>query len=98
MRWASTVIMSSAAGGATDALNANIDIRPKPISSSPTLWLFALSIRFSMEGTYDFQPHFSPLGLATALFSTSKLAETPGITLEDSPLRRQRALKLSVTI
>lgn len=86
-------LMSSAAGGATDALNANIDLQTQAnILQSDTLALRTCD-SLKLESTYDFKPHFSPLGLATALFSISKLVETPGVSLEDSPLRRQRALK-----
>jgi polysaccharide biosynthesis transport protein len=86
-------IMSSAAGGASDALNANIDIQTQAnILQSDTLALRTIDA-LHMEGTYDFQRHFSPIGWVTGLFATGKSADIPGITLEDSPARRQCALK-----
>lgn len=86
-------IMSSAAGGASDALDANIDLQTQAnILQSDTLAIRTISA-LQMEDTYDFKPHFSSLGWITELFATDKTVESPGTSLESSPDRRQRALK-----
>lgn len=87
-------LMSSAAGGASDALNANIDLQTQAnILQSDTLALRTIE-ELGMESTYDFQPRFSPIGWVVGLFSAgSASVDIPGAKLEDSPLRRQRALK-----
>ncbi len=85
-------IMSSAAGGASDALGANIDLQTQAnILQSDTLALRTIDA-LHMEATYDFQPHFSPIGWVMELFATNKVAENPGTSLENSPARRQRAV------
>ena len=88
-------LMSSAAGGASDALDANIDLQTQAnILQSDTLAIRTIdSLR--MENTYDFRPHFSPLDwLAELFFDGGKSADAPGAGLENSPVRRQRALKV----
>ena len=88
-------LMSSAAGGASDALDANIDLQTQAnILQSDTLAIRTIdSLR--MENTYDFRPHFSPLDwLAERFFDGGKSADVPGAGLENSPVRRQRALKV----
>jgi polysaccharide biosynthesis transport protein len=86
-------IMSSAAGGASDALNANIDLQTQAnILQSDTLALRTIDA-LHMEGTHDFQQHFSPIGWVMGRFSISKPIEIPGASLEDSPVRRQNAVK-----
>jgi capsular exopolysaccharide synthesis family protein len=86
-------LMSSAAGGAGDALNANIDLQTQAnILQSDTLALRTVE-ELRMESTYDFKPHFSPIGLVMGLFSAGGgAADVPGAKLEDSPRRRQSAL------
>lgn len=87
-------IMSSAAGGASDALDANIDLQTQAnILQSDTLAIRTIN-SLGMESTYDFKPHFSPIGWITGLFATNKPGEIPGTSLENSPERRQRALKI----
>jgi succinoglycan biosynthesis transport protein ExoP len=87
-------LMSSAAGGASDALDANIDLQTQAnILQSDTLAIRTIdSLR--MEDTYDFKPHFSVLGWLAGLFSAGeKAVDVPVAGLENSPVRRQRALK-----
>ena len=88
-------LMSSAAGGASDALDANIDLQTQAnILQSDTLAIRTIdSLR--MEDTYDFKPHFSSLGWLLGLFSAGgKAVDIPGAPLENSPVRRHRALKV----
>ncbi len=88
-------LMSSAAGGSSDALDANIDLQTQAnILQSDTLAIRTIdSLR--MEDTYDFKQHFSQLSGLTGLFSADgKAIDVPGSSLENSPSRRQRALKV----
>ena len=88
-------LMSSAGGGAGDALDANINLQTQAsILQSDTLALRTIDL-LHMEDTYNFKPHFSPIGWVVELFSSSNgVVEAPGTRLEDSPRRRQRALKI----
>jgi len=88
-------LMSSAAGGASDALNANIDLQTQAnILQSDTLAIRTID-SLGMEDTYDFKQHFKPLGWLAGLFSAGEKAiDVPGAGLEDSPVNRQRALKV----
>src|SRR6201995_5225536 len=86
-------IMSSAAEGAGDALNANIDLQTQAgILQSDTLALRTIEM-LQMEETRDFRPHFSALGKISVPFGAGKSVKLPAISLEDSPARRQHALK-----
>jgi succinoglycan biosynthesis transport protein ExoP len=85
-------LMSSAAGGASDALDANIDLQTQAnILQSDTLALRTIEV-LHMEDTYDFREHWSPVGWVMGLFSTGGDVDAPGGGLEASPHLRQRAL------
>lgn len=87
-------LMSSAAGGASDALDANIDLQTQAnILQSDTLAIRTIEA-LHMEDTYDFRPHFSFLAPVLWLLTSPRDADPPGATLENSPVRRQRALKI----
>ena len=88
-------LMSSAAGGTSDALDANIDLQTQAnILQSDTLAIRTINA-LHMEGTYDFKLRFSQVGWPAALFSSSRnVVDVPGASLENSPGRRQRALKV----
>jgi capsular exopolysaccharide synthesis family protein len=87
-------LMSSAAGGAGDALNANIDLQTQAnILQSDTLALQTIKA-LNLENTRDFQKHWSPIDSALNSFSPRAAIDIPGATLDDSPVRRQRALKI----
>lgn len=87
-------LMSSAAGGASDALDANIDLQTQAnILQSDTLAIRTIEA-LHMEDTYDFRPHFSFLAPVLRLLTSPRDADPPGATLENSPVRRQRALKI----
>lgn len=87
-------LMSNAAGGASDALDANIDLQTQAnILQSDTLAIRTIN-SLRMEDTYDFKPHINPLGRIVGIFSgAGKAVDIPVENLENSPLRRQRALK-----
>lgn len=87
-------LMSGAAGGASDALNANIELQTQAnILQSDTLALRTVE-GLRMEDTYDFRAHWNPIGWAMSLFSPSGSPDPAGATLEDSPQRRQHVLKV----
>lgn len=87
-------LMSSAAGGASDALNANIDLQTQAnILESDTLALQTIDA-LKMENTRDFEKHWSLIGWGMSLFSPRGVEDAPGARLEDSPARRQRVLKI----
>jgi capsular exopolysaccharide synthesis family protein len=87
-------LMSSAAGGAGDALNANIDLQTQAnILQSDTLALRTIK-KLNMEQTREFQKHWSPIGAVIGLFSPRGVEDAEGAALEDSPVRRQNALKV----
>ena len=86
--------LMSDAGGASDALEANINIQTQAnILQSDTLALRTIE-NLHMEGTEDFQSHWSPVGWVLGIFSPKGVADTPGARLEDAPERRRRALKV----
>ena len=87
-------LMSNSAGGAGDALNANIDLQTQAsILQSDTLALRTIK-KLEMEKTRDFQKHWSPIAAVIGSFSPRQVEDIPGAALEDSPVRRQRALKV----
>lgn len=86
--------LMSDAGGASDALEANVVIQTQAnILQSDTLALRTIK-NLHMEGTKDFAPRWSPLGWVMALFAPKGVADPPGVPLEDAPKRRQHALKV----
>lgn len=86
--------LMSDAGGASDALEANIIIQTQAnILQSDTLALKTIE-NLHMEQTQDFLPRFPLLGRLTSLFTPSGTPDPVGASLEDSPERRRRALKI----
>jgi succinoglycan biosynthesis transport protein ExoP len=84
----------SESGGQSDALAANINILTQAsILQSDTLALRTVE-NLHMEGTEDFRPHLFPVGWLFDLFSSRKVSDAPGASLEDAPERRRRALKV----
>ena len=87
-------LMSSAAGGAGDALNANIDLQTQAnILQSDTLAIRTIE-DLQMERTRDFNSRWNLVSALLETFSPRGLVDVPGARLEDSPQRRQRALKI----
>ena len=82
------------AGGASDALGENLDLQTQAnILQSDTLALRTIE-DLHMEGTRDFQPHWSPVGWLFSVLSPKGLTDQPGVKLENAPERRRRALKI----
>lgn len=87
-------LMSSAAGGASDSLSANIDLQTQAnILQSDTLAIQTIKA-LNLEGTLDFQNRWSPIDAGISFFSPRGVEDVAGATLDDSPVRRQRALKV----
>lgn len=86
-------MLSGAAGDATDALSANINISTQAqILQSESLALRTID-DLHLEGTYDFQPHWRPWTWLFGLFSSKSPAEPANLRLEDAPNRRRNALR-----
>jgi len=87
-------LMSTAASGASDALDANIDLQTQAnILQSDTLALRTIEA-LHLEDTHDFRPHWSPLERIQEEIGFGGAGDVPGAKLEDSPSRRARALKI----
>jgi len=87
-------LMSSAAGGAGDALDANIDLQTQAnILQSETLALQTIKT-LNLESTRDFKKHWNPIGSIIETFSPRGVEDVAGASLENSPRRRQNALKV----
>jgi polysaccharide biosynthesis transport protein len=85
--------LMSDAGGASDALEANIIIQTQAnILQSDTLALRTIE-NLHMEGTEDFRSHWNPFGWLLEKISPRGLSDAPGVSLENAPERRRRALK-----
>jgi uncharacterized protein involved in exopolysaccharide biosynthesis len=86
--------LMSEAGGASDALEADIMIQTQAsILKSDTLALRTIE-NLHMEGTEDFLSRWSPVGWVLGLFSPSGRPDSPGVRLEDAPQRRSILLKV----
>ncbi len=86
--------LMSSASGASDALDANINLQTQAnILQSDTLALSTIEV-LHLEGTKDFQPHWNPIGRVLELFSPSGIVDPLGVSLENAPERRRRALKI----
>jgi uncharacterized protein involved in exopolysaccharide biosynthesis len=87
-------LMSNAVEGTSDALDANIELQTQAdILQSDSLALRTIQ-SLQMEETEDFRPHWNPTGWLLGMISPHGITDPPGATLEDSPRRRQRALKV----
>ncbi|MGO9639591.1 MAG: GumC family protein [Terracidiphilus sp.] len=86
--------LMSSAGGASDALDANITLQTQAnILQSDTLALRTIQ-DLNLESTRDFQRRWNPLGAILGLFSPKGIADPANASLEDSPQRRARLLKI----
>lgn len=89
-------MMAGASDGPNDALNANLDLQTEAeILQSDALALKVIK-DLHLDETRDFQPKWTPLSWIGYLFPSSSASEPDviGATLEDSPQRRTRALKV----
>jgi polysaccharide biosynthesis transport protein len=88
--------MMSGPEGPGDALNANLDLQTKTeILKSDTLALKVIQ-DLNLENTADFKPKWSPMSLITRFLpsSDSGEADPQNSTLDNSPVRRARDLKI----
>ena len=86
--------MMGAAGGASDALDANITIQTQAqMLQSDTLALKVIK-DLKLEQNADFRPEFNIVGWATGLISPTGVSDANGAALEDAPARRTHVLKV----
>lgn len=86
--------MMGGAEGASDALDANITLQTQAdLLQSDTLALKVID-ELHLEQSSDFRPGFNPLGPLLRIFAADGAKEPAGLSLEDSPVRRTRALKV----
>lgn len=86
--------LGAPAGGAAGdpaSSNANLETQAQ-ILQSDTLALNVIR-DLKLENTRDFQTHWNPIGAVMGLFSSGSKPEPQGASLEDSPIRRTRALR-----
>ena len=87
-------LMSSATGGGSGALEDNIELETQAnILQSDSLALRTIE-SLGMEDTYDFLQRWSPVSWILTKISPQGVPDPVGVKLEDSPQRRQRALKI----
>jgi capsular exopolysaccharide synthesis family protein len=87
-------LMSSAGGEDSNPLSANIEIQTQAnILQSDTLALRTIE-QLNMESTEDFRKRWNPISWILEKVSPSGAIDRPGASLEDSPQRRYRALKV----
>lgn len=86
-------LMSSATGGVSDAVEGAVELQ----TQASILQADSLALRtiesLGMEDTSDFRPRWSPVGWVLGKISPHGIVDPVGAKLEDSPQRRQRALK-----
>ena len=81
-------------GGVADALEGNIELQTQAnILQSDTLALKVIE-NLDLEHTKDFQPIFNPIAWMLDLVSPKGPKDPPNASLEDSPKRRRRVLKV----
>ena len=86
-------LMGGAAGGATDALDANLTIQTQAkILESQTLALDVID-RLHLENEPDFKPKFSLMGWATGWMSPKGPSDPTRGNLSDSPNKRDSLLR-----
>lgn len=86
--------MMGGAEGASDALDASITLQTQAdLLQSDTLALKVIE-DLELERTADFQTRFDPVGWLVTLVSPEEVAEVKGASLEQSPRRRTRALRI----
>ncbi len=84
--------LMSSASGATDALDANIDLQTQAnILESDTLALQTIA-DLHLENTRDFQQHWNPIGMVLGWFSPSGPIDGPNTPLENAPQRQRKVL------
>lgn len=86
--------MKGGGEGAADALEDSIALQTQAnILQSDTLALKVIK-KLELEKTWDFQPRFSPVTWVLGLVSPRLPQDPPNASLEDSPARRMRLLRV----
>lgn len=87
-------MMSTPSDGATDALNANLDLQTESeILNSDTLALKVIR-DLRLDQTQDFQPHWSPIGWALSVITPGGPKDDVTAPLEDAPQQRTKLVKV----
>ncbi len=87
-------LMGGAAGGATDSLSVNTDLETEAsILQSNSLGLQVIE-ELNLEQNRDFRPVFNPINWVLGLLTPVGPKDPPGASLENSPRRRERLLKV----
>ena len=87
-------LQTDAADSPSDALEVNMIIQTQArILQSDSLALRVIE-DLHLEQTQDYKPKWSPLGWALGLLSPAGQPDAPGASLENSPRRRMRVLKI----
>lgn len=87
-------MISSAGGGAADSLSVNIDLQTQAtILESDSLELQVIK-ELDLEHNKDFEPHFNPINFVLGLITPKGSADPHGASLDDSPNRRARLLRV----
>jgi capsular exopolysaccharide synthesis family protein len=87
-------LMSGASGDDSNPLSANIEIQTQAnILQSDTLALRTIE-ELKLEKTDDFRGHWNPVSWVVEKVSPKGVGDPPGVTLEDAPQRRAKALKV----
>jgi len=78
----------------SDSVSANLELQTQAnILQSDSLALQTIKT-LHLEDTYDFRPHWSPIGWAMGLISPGGKSDPAQATIDDSPNRRSRAVKI----
>jgi len=86
-------MMGSASGGASDSMSVNLDLQTQSsILQSDEVELKVIK-ELDLERNKDFQPKFSLLGPVLTLISPAGPKDPENASIEQSPVRRARALK-----
>jgi len=87
-------LLNNAPADSSDSLSANLELQTQAnILQSDSLALQTIK-SLHLENTYDFHPRWNPLSWFMGLFSPAGKADPANASLDDSPLRRTRSLKI----
>src|ERR1700678_4170585 len=87
-------LMGAESGAASDDMSVNVDLQTQAdILQSESLALKVIK-DLNLAQNEDFKPHFSPVGWVMGLVSPRGPADPPHASLEDSPGRRLRVVRV----
>ena len=88
------LMSGSGSGGDSNPLQANTELQTQAqILQSETLAVHTVQ-SLNMENNYDFRPHRNGLTWFLGMFSSNPVPDPKGTSLEDSPRRRQNAVRV----